>query len=105
MTVYNWIRGQTHPYPGAFSFLDGRKVTIWAARPPTGEPVFGLPGSIDYREGDALEIHVWEGILEVTRLQVGDDEEIPAGTLLKGYDVSVGDRFENLRDYTALNQC
>lgn len=28
MTVYNWIRGQTHPYSGAFSFLDGRRVTI-----------------------------------------------------------------------------
>jgi methionyl-tRNA formyltransferase len=101
MTVYNWIRGQTHPYPGAFSFLDGRKVTIRAARPPTGEAVFGLPGSIDYREGDALGIHAWEGIPEVTRLQVGDDEEIPAGTLLERYDVSVGDRFENPRGHAA----
>jgi len=27
-TVYDWIRGQTHPYPGAFSFLDGQRVTI-----------------------------------------------------------------------------
>ncbi|MBU0614755.1 MAG: methionyl-tRNA formyltransferase, partial [Nanoarchaeota archaeon] len=26
---YNWIRALTHPYPGAFTFLQGQKITIW----------------------------------------------------------------------------
>jgi hypothetical protein len=42
-----------------------------------------------------------KGIPELTCLQVGDDEEIPAGTLLERYDVSVGDRFENPRGHAA----
>jgi methionyl-tRNA formyltransferase len=104
MAVYNWIRGQTHPYPGAFSFLDDRKVTIWEARPPTDESVFGVPGSIRYREGDVLGVCAWEGLLEVTRLQVEDDEEIPAGALLDRHDVSIGDRFENARDRTVADR-
>lgn len=29
--VYNFIRAQTKPYPGAFTFLDGKKITIWSA--------------------------------------------------------------------------
>lgn len=29
--LYNWVRALTHPYPGAFGYLCGRKVTIWKA--------------------------------------------------------------------------
>lgn len=29
--VYNWIRAQTRPYPGAFTVLNGHKVTLWRA--------------------------------------------------------------------------
>jgi methionyl-tRNA formyltransferase len=27
--VYDWVRAQTRPYPGAFTFLNGEKLTIW----------------------------------------------------------------------------
>jgi len=31
--VYNFIRAQTKPYPGAFTFLKGKKLIIWSAYP------------------------------------------------------------------------
>ncbi|HPK42798.1 MAG TPA: formyltransferase [Synergistales bacterium] len=31
--ICNLVRAVTHPYPGAFTFLDGRKVFIWKATP------------------------------------------------------------------------
>jgi len=31
--LYDWVRAQTRPYPGAFTFLGGEKVIVWAARP------------------------------------------------------------------------
>lgn len=31
--IYNLVRACTRPYPGAFSFLDGNKITIWRAQP------------------------------------------------------------------------
>jgi len=31
--LYDWVRALTRPYPGAFSYLAGQKVTIWKARP------------------------------------------------------------------------
>jgi methionyl-tRNA formyltransferase len=34
--IYNWVRGLTDPYPGAFSFLNGEKIWIWAARTDGG---------------------------------------------------------------------
>lgn len=31
--IHNFIRAQTHPYPGAFSKIDGQVLRIWKARP------------------------------------------------------------------------
>ncbi len=31
--IYNFVRAQTRPYPGAFGPLDGRTLRIWKARP------------------------------------------------------------------------
>jgi methionyl-tRNA formyltransferase len=29
--IFNWIRAQSKPYPGAFTYLAGKKITIWKA--------------------------------------------------------------------------
>ena len=34
--LYGWVRAQTRPYPGAFTFLGDRKVVVWRARPVEG---------------------------------------------------------------------
>ena len=31
--LYDWVRAQTRPYPGAFTFLGQDKVIVWEARP------------------------------------------------------------------------
>ncbi|MGH3133560.1 MAG: methionyl-tRNA formyltransferase [Gaiellaceae bacterium] len=31
--LYDWVRAQTRPYPGAFTFLGGEKVVVWRATP------------------------------------------------------------------------
>lgn len=44
--VHDFIRAQSEPYPGAFSFLDGsEKLTIWRAR-PLEVPYSGTPGQV-----------------------------------------------------------
>jgi methionyl-tRNA formyltransferase len=99
--VHDWIRGQSRPYPGAFSYLPTfgeTKVVFWGSAPPTGERAFGRPGEIAARDGDRLRVYCFEGVVELTEVQVGDDDPIPAGELLERYDVTVGDRFENARD-------
>ena len=92
--IYDWIRGQSHPYPGAFSFLDGQRVTIWAANPPSDEPAFVRPGTIRYVDGDVLGVGAWEGVVELTRIEVGESER-PASALVTECGFDVGDRFEH----------
>jgi methionyl-tRNA formyltransferase len=31
--LYDWVRAQTRPYPGAFTFLGDAKLVVWRARP------------------------------------------------------------------------
>ena len=96
--VYDWIRGQTHPYPGAFSFLNGNRVTLWASNPPTGERRFCEPGEVLYRDGDVLGVGAWEGAVELTRVAVNDGPERPAGALLEREDTAIGDAFADARE-------
>ena len=49
--LYDWVRAQTRPYPGAFTFLGDEKVVVWRARPVPcdGEAVAGTvvePGPV-----------------------------------------------------------
>ncbi len=96
--VYDWIRGQTRPYPGAFSYLDGQKVTVWAAHPPDEETAFARPGEIVARGDQTLTVGAWEGLIELSEVEVEDDGPVPASALVAEYDFEVGDRFANARD-------
>jgi methionyl-tRNA formyltransferase len=71
--IYNLIRGITHPYPGAFTFLDGRKVVIWSAWPVEGN---GEPGRIVSTE--PLLVGTGEGLLEIRSLQAEGKKEVSA---------------------------
>ena len=71
--IYNLIRGVTHPYPGAFTFLDGKKVIIWQAWPVEGS---GGPGEVVSTK--PLLVGTGAGLLEIKSLQVEGDVEISA---------------------------
>lgn len=73
--IYNLIRGVTHPYPGAFTYLDGKKILVWSARP--------LPGSAEpgvVVTEDPLVVGTGEGLLEITSLQLEGGDEVAAGS-------------------------
>ena len=96
--VYNWIRGQTRPYPGAFSYIDGQKVTIWDANPPNEHTAFVRPGEISYQDDDSLGVGVWESTIEITELQIKGDEPVTGGEFLEVYKFKTGDQFRNSVD-------
>jgi methionyl-tRNA formyltransferase len=71
--IYNLIRGVTKPYPGAFSFLGERKVTLWRAQPFSRRLITSkVPGVVmaTFSSGDfvvstkdgSLLIYEYEGI-------------------------------------------
>ena len=74
--IYNLVRGVTHPYPGAFTHLDGRKVIVWSAWPVEGS---GEPGRVVSTE--PLLVGTGEGLLEIKSLQVKGEEETTANNI------------------------
>jgi methionyl-tRNA formyltransferase len=77
--IYNLIRGVTHPYPGAFTHLDGRKVIIWQAWPVEGRG--GEPGRVIATT--PLQVGTGEGVLEIRSLQEEAGEEISAAAFVE----------------------
>jgi methionyl-tRNA formyltransferase len=76
--IYNLIRGVTHPYPGAFTTLEGQKVLIWQAWPVTGS---GAPGAVV--SADPLLVGTGDGLLEIRSLQIDGKEEVTAATFMR----------------------
>lgn len=100
--LFNWIRGLTAPYPGAFTFLEGTKVIIWKAS-PTSEPApAGLAGEIiggrvpeaDPPDGAILIRTGGGGLLVVRRLQIGKEATISAGEWWRRGIWQTGMRFD-----------
>jgi methionyl-tRNA formyltransferase len=71
--IYNLIRGVTHPYPGAFTNLQDKKVIIWEAWPVEGT---GEPGKVV--STDPLQVGTGEGVLEIRSLQLEGEAEMKA---------------------------
>lgn len=58
--LYDWVRAQTRPYPGAFTFLGEQKVVVWRARPVQLEAP-ALAGTVVAYEPDGPVVACGEG--------------------------------------------
>ena len=73
--IYNLVRAVAHPYPGAFTFLDGKKLFVWRAIPeevahsaPVGHVISTTP----------LLVAAGKGALRLISLQLGDGPALAA---------------------------
>ncbi len=93
--VYNLIRG-TIPYPGAFTYYQGRKLKITRARllddyqneADTDSP---KPGRVVKIEKDTILISTGDkGIVKILRLIPAGSKELTASQFVNGYKIKVG---------------
>lgn len=70
--IYNFVRGQTRPYPGAFADVDGCKIRIWRCRPFDSRIRFdgATYGEVVERFGDKLIINCRGGLLIIDEWSV-----------------------------------
>jgi methionyl-tRNA formyltransferase len=81
--IYNLIRGVTHPYPGAFTFLEGYKIFIWQAWPVAGK---GRAGEIV--SDSPLRVGTGDGLLEILALQMESGAEQDAAEFVTGHSIT-----------------
>jgi methionyl-tRNA formyltransferase len=58
--LYGWVRAQTRPYPGAFTWLGDEKVIVWRARPVPLDAV-APAGTVVAVSGDGVLVACGEG--------------------------------------------
>jgi len=96
--VYNWVRAQTRPYPGAFTYLGGKKIIIWkVALSSLTDDGHAVPGEIVpvvSSSEPTLAVRCADGNLILVR-----ELELPDGSVLNGGEFAtagvaqMGDRF------------
>lgn len=78
--LYDWVRALTHPYPGSFSSVDGRRLFVWsAAVGPSG--LGGHPGTVLGASDGALLVATGQGSLALGRVQWDDGVELDGAEL------------------------
>jgi methionyl-tRNA formyltransferase len=80
--IFNLVRGVTHPYPGAFCFVGGRKLFIWEASIGAQRGRMGGPGQIIGTLESGVEVAAGEGSVIVLRTQFEGASESPAREIL-----------------------
>jgi len=53
--IYNFIRAQSHPYPGSFTMFKGKKLYLWRARLGE-EKYYGTPGQVALVASDGTHV-------------------------------------------------
>jgi methionyl-tRNA formyltransferase len=88
--VHNFIRAQTKPYPGAFTYLpDGRKLTIWAA---IEEQVtyYGVPGGVVSLNSDYVIVSCYSGAIKLLEVEIEGLQISKPSHILKSIKTRLG---------------
>lgn len=71
--IKNWIRAQSTPYPGAFSYIDGKKIIIDEIQFTT----FGFNSNIEngtiINDNPNIIVKIGNGAIELTRIREGKE--------------------------------
>ena len=84
--IYNLIRAVTHPFPGAFTTWQGKKIFLWSAKVDTqysGPPL--SPGQVA-RQAERLWIGTGQGVLAVLAAQIEGQAEVAGEALAPAWD-------------------
>ncbi|RPJ71469.1 MAG: methionyl-tRNA formyltransferase [Acidobacteria bacterium] len=93
VTLHNRIRG-LHPWPHAFTFLDGARVIVLRSRPPEPAAVsHGAPGEVLGIDRDHVEVATGGGTLRLSQLQAEGRRALPAREFAAGARLAPGARF------------
>jgi methionyl-tRNA formyltransferase len=99
-SVHDWIRALTSPYPGAFTFIAGRKLMLWASA--VDGPCPGrAPGEVLGWAEDGIRVAAADGAVVVTSASDAGEAPGAASAWASRSGLRPGDRFEPVRSEIA----
>ena len=103
ISLYNWIRGLSHPYPGAFTFLNDFKIYVWNAKYLKNNEYDGKiynynciepPGKILEVVAEGLIVATGDGAILLTELQKEGEKILKLSDSLKLKSIENGMIFQ-----------
>ncbi|MDH5673954.1 MAG: methionyl-tRNA formyltransferase [Myxococcales bacterium] len=89
----NLIRG-TAPWPGAYGYLDGRRIKLHRARVLVEAGESGEPGTIVRADRHGIEVACGQGVVAIDELQPEGKKRMTAEQFLAGHRCEAGARFD-----------
>jgi methionyl-tRNA formyltransferase len=77
--LYDWVRAQTRPYPGAFTYAGDERVVVWHARPAALDDT-APPGTVVSRGDTEVVVACGEGALVLEEVETA--AELVVGAVL-----------------------
>lgn len=78
------VRAVGRPYPGAFCYAQGRKLTIWSCEIPAGpNRHHAIIGQVIARSEDRLLVQTGDGLVAVTDWDIEGDKPPPLHSILR----------------------
>ncbi len=89
--IYNFIRALTKPFPGSFTYFEGKKMIIWESEIPEIQKKFEgrIPGRITGISKDGVEVLTADGIIRIKNVSY-EGREQNASEIIKTVKKSLG---------------
>lgn len=68
--LYNFVRAQTKPYPGAFTSWRGQRMTIWSVAKRRSDTVGTAVAGVVSMNGDRPLVQTGRGMIELTEVEI-----------------------------------
>lgn len=90
--IYNLIRALTYPFPGAYTYFEGKKLTIWSCEEHKIQKYEGrIPGKIiKVEKGKGVVVLCGDGALLIKNVQIEDEKQMRADKILKSIRKTLG---------------
>jgi len=92
--AYALVRALVAPFPGAFTYLRGQRLTVWRATPVSNPPRYAgrVPGRVIAvsKSDGSLDVLTGDGVLRLFEVQIDGEEPVAPATLVTSVRTTLG---------------
>jgi methionyl-tRNA formyltransferase len=95
--IHDWVRGQTLPYPGAFTHFGGRRLMLWSSSLPAAPArgtLDGEAGEVIGLSDEGFHVQTGEGRILISSVSWAGQAPAPAVDWARAAHLRRGDRFD-----------
>ncbi len=87
--IFNLVRG-VNPWPGAFTYLDGKLLKIWRVEPLSENAADYSAGQVVGCSEKGIIVKTGNGLVRIAKLQLASRKKMDSGEFVCGYDLKAG---------------